>query len=149
MCWLFSQMSKHNAFYQAPIIGCRLRTGLVSLLFAKLSALSQYTIKNSEISKVVNMLSNDFNIIEVKIPIFFASLTFPFAFIGIAIILLIRLGWPGIIGIMIPVLVFPIQNYIGKKNGQLLQKVNINKDLRVKVCTEIIEGIKFVKLYGW
>lgn len=63
MCWLFSQMSKHNAFYQAPIIGCRLRTGLVSLLFAKLSALSQYTIKNSEISKVVNMLSNDFNII--------------------------------------------------------------------------------------
>ena len=76
-------------------------------------------------------------------------MTFPFAFIGIAIILLVRLGWPGIVGIMIPILIFPIQNYIGKKNGQLLQKVNINKDLRVKVCTEIIEGIKFVKLYGW
>lgn len=62
-------------------------------------------------------------------------MTFPFAFVGIAIILLVRLGWPGLVGIFIPILIFPIQNYIGKKNGQILQKVNINKDLRVKVCT--------------
>lgn len=82
-------------------------------------------------------------------PIFFASIVFPFAFTGITIILILRLGWPGVIGIIIPILVFPIQNYISKKNGQLLEKVNVNKDLRVKICTEIIEGIKFVKLYGW
>jgi len=63
------------------------------------------------------MLSSDFNIIELKIPIFFASLVFPFAFAGIAIILIFRLGWPGVIGIVVPILVFPIQNYVGKKNG--------------------------------
>ena len=61
--WFISQMSRHNAFYQAPIIGARLRAGLVSVLFARLSSISQFTIKNSEISKVVNMLSSDFNII--------------------------------------------------------------------------------------
>ncbi len=63
------------------------------------------------------MLSNDFNNIELKIPTFFASLTFPIAFIGIAIILIVRLGWPGVIGIIVPIIVFPIQNYVGKKNG--------------------------------
>jgi ABC-type multidrug transport system fused ATPase/permease subunit len=68
---------------------------------------------------------------------------------GAAIVLGFRLGWPAIIGISVPLLIFPLQTYIGKKNGELLQKVNINKDQRVKVCTEIIEGIKFVKLYGW
>ena len=81
------------------------------------------------------MLSSDFNIIELKMPIFFAAMTFPFAFVGITIILLFRLGWPGVIGVIIPIIVFPLQNYISKKNGQLLQKVNVNKDLRVKVCT--------------
>lgn len=81
------------------------------------------------------MLSSDFNIIELKIPIFFASLVFPFAFIGIAIILIIRLGWPGVLGILVPIAAFPVQNFIGKKNGQLLHKVNVNKDLRVKICT--------------
>ena len=30
-----------------------------------------------------------------------------------------------------------------------MQRVNINKDLRIKTCTQIIEGIKFIKLYGW
>ncbi len=63
------------------------------------------------------MLSNDFNIIELKISTFFFALTFPFAFIGIATILIIRIGWPGVIGIMVPIIAFPIQNYIGKKNG--------------------------------
>ena len=45
--WLFSQMCRHNAFYHSPIIGSRLRAGLVAVLFAKLSALTQFTLKNS------------------------------------------------------------------------------------------------------
>jgi hypothetical protein len=45
--WLLSQMFRHNAFYQSPIIGARLRAGLVAVLFAKLSALSQFTLKSS------------------------------------------------------------------------------------------------------
>lgn len=45
--WLLSQMCRHNAFYIAPIIGARLRAGLVTVLFSKLSSLSQFTIKNS------------------------------------------------------------------------------------------------------
>ena len=63
ICWLFSQINRHNAFYEAPIIGARIRTGLVYSLFAKLSSESQFIIKNSDITKVTNMLSNDFNII--------------------------------------------------------------------------------------
>ncbi len=63
------------------------------------------------------MLSNDFNIMELKISTFFVALTFPFAFIGISTILIIRIGWPGVLGILVPLAVFPIQNYIGKKNG--------------------------------
>ena len=27
--------------------------------------------------------------------------------------------------------------------------MNVFKDQRVKICTEIIEGVKFIKLYGW
>ena len=66
---------------------------------------------------------------------FFASLVFPFAFVGISAILIVRLGWPGVIGIAIPILAFPLQAIIAKKNGVLLQKVNVHKDIRVKICT--------------
>ena len=36
-----------------------------------------------------------------------------------------------------------------KMASNILKSVNIYKDKRVKVCTEIIEGIRFIKLYGW
>ncbi len=135
MSWFISQVCRHNAFYISPIIGSRIRAGFIYILFAKLSSMSQFIVKSSSISKVTNMLSNDFNIIELKIPIFFAALVFPFAFIGISTILIVRLGWPGVIGIIVPILAFPIQAFVAKKNGILLQKVNVHKDIRVKICS--------------
>lgn len=47
LCWLVSQMCRHNVLYQAPIIGGRIKSGLISVLFAKLSSISNFTIKNS------------------------------------------------------------------------------------------------------
>jgi len=74
-------------------------------------------VKASELGKVTNMLSNDFNLIELKMPIGFAASIFPFGIIGAAIVLGFRLGWPAIIGISIPLLTFPLLAYVGKKNG--------------------------------
>lgn len=63
MVWLISQICKHNAYYISPIIGGRIRAGLIYTLFAKLSNLSQFIAKTSDINKITNMLSNDFNLI--------------------------------------------------------------------------------------
>lgn len=63
------------------------------------------------------MLSNDFYIVEAKTIYLFAFVVFPFAFIGIFIIIIYRLGFAGIIGIMIPIVAFPLQNWVSKKNG--------------------------------
>jgi ATP-binding cassette subfamily C (CFTR/MRP) protein 4 len=134
--WFIGQVSRHNAFYQSPILGNRIRSGMILILFAKISKLSQYIVKSSELGKITNLLSNDFNTIEQKIPIFFAAAIFPFAFIGIAVIVIIRLGWAGAIGVFaLPILSFPIMIFISKKNGELLQRVNVNKDKRVQTCT--------------
>ena len=47
------------------------------------------------------------------------------------------------------VLFLPLQILVGKLNSTIVQKVNVYKDKRINTCTEIIEGIKFIKLYGW
>jgi len=61
----------------------------------------------------------------------------------------VRLGWPGALGMAIVLLVLPISNFISKYNGKLLQEINVYKDRRIKTTTEVIEGIKYIKLYGW
>jgi hypothetical protein len=129
--WLLSQISRQNAFYHTVIIATRLRSGLLTSIFAKLSCFSQFTYHNSELSKLVNMLSNDFNLIELQIASLFFAVIFPFALTAIAIILILRFGWPGIISIILPIVMFPLQKFISKKNGELLRKVNLSKDSRL------------------
>ena len=81
------------------------------------------------------MLSNDLNAIELKAPLFFSSMIAPLALMGIIGILVSRLGWPGIICLIVIIVLMPVQACIGQINGVVLEKVNVNKDQRVKTCT--------------
>lgn len=73
----------------------------------------------------------------------------PIGLIGIIAILISRFGWPGILIAITIILIVPMQIMIGKLNSTIIKKANVHKDERVKICTEIIEGIKFIKLYSW
>ena len=95
------------------------------------------------------MLSNDFNLIEIKAPFFFGLLTVPFAYGGLIGLLYWRLGVEGLIGLGIPLMSIPLQICISNMNGRILQRVNVHKDRRVQITSELIEAIKQVKMYGW
>ncbi len=105
------------------------------MVYAKLSKISQYTAKTQELGKIINLLSNDFNTIETKSPIFFAAMITPLALAGIIAILVTRFGWPGILILGVILLFLPFQILVGKMNSNIIQKGNIYKDKRVKVCT--------------
>lgn len=95
------------------------------------------------------MLGNDLNMVEIRIPFLFTFLASFVGIIGVTVISIIRLGWTGAIMILVPLAIFPFQFIVGRIIGSQLKGVNVYKDFRVKITTEIIEGIKFVKLYGW
>ena len=77
------------------------------------------------------------------------STVFPIVLLGILILLVIRIGWPAVIGFIIIIIEVPIANRISKRNGDIVVEANKYKDKRVQITTELIEGIKYVKLYGW
>lgn len=68
---------------------------------------------------------------------------------GVLAILYSRFGFYGWLIIGVVILMIPLQILIGKVNGTLTQEGITHKDKRIKVCTEMIEGIRFIKLYGW
>ena len=105
------------------------------MLFVKITKLSQYVVKSQELGKIVNMISNDFNLIEMKAPLFFSMLICPLVLVGVIAILVVRLGWPGVIPAIVTLILVPLQLYVGKVNGTILTEVNVFKDQRVKICT--------------
>ena len=140
---------RQTAVYQGIGLKTQIRSALLGLLFRKITKVSQYMAKSQRLGKIINMLSNDFNIIDAKSRMFFGAFSAPIIFVGVIAILITRLGWPGVICPLVIIVLIPVQILIGKMNGSILQDINVHKDERVKLCTEIIEGIKFIKLYGW
>ena len=121
----------------------------MTMMYKKMTRLSNYLIKSEEVGKMLNMLSNDFGVVEMRVSLFFAGQIFPVVVVGAIVLIYFRIGWQGIVGIGAILILFPLQFMIARYNGHLLEKVNVHKDKRIKVCTETIEGIKSVKLYGW
>ena len=110
----------HNSFYESPKISGCVRSCLISLMFKKVCSLTQYTANKEELGKLTNLLSNDFNLIEVKAPFFFGLISTPFSFAGIIGLLYWRLGVEGLIGLAVPIVLIPLQLCISKINGRLL-----------------------------
>lgn len=59
--WFIGQVFRHNAYYSIPIISCRIRAGLILLMYAKVSRLTSFSAKSAELGKIINLLSSDFN----------------------------------------------------------------------------------------
>lgn len=105
------------------------------LMFSKLSKKTQYTAKTQEVGKIINMFSNDFNIIELKAPWLFLSSVAPIIIIGSIIILILRLGWPGILCPIVATILLPLQLWVSKINGNMMKTINVDKDKRIKLTS--------------
>ena len=60
---------------------------------------------------------------------------FPMMFVGITIILLVRLGWPSLVGLALVVLTLPVLWKLTRNNQKLLVSVNNARDNRVEITT--------------
>jgi hypothetical protein len=116
------------------VSGC-VRSCLISLMFKKVYKLTPFTASREGLGKVTNMISNDFNLIEIKAPFFFGMITLPLAYIGFIVVIYLRIGAEGLIFMGIPLVLIPIQILLGRVNGKTLEKVNVQKDKRIKVTS--------------
>lgn len=143
------QLMKQTGYVRSHMTASRIKSSLSMLLYAKTSSLTSYVIKSSQLGKITNLLASDLGVIENRLASFLGSFNFPVYAIGGTTLLVIRLGWPGILGILLVILSLPLSNCVSKYNSTLIQDINVYKDKRIQTTSEVIEGIKFVKLYGW
>lgn len=146
--WYLTQLTRQTGFVKTNILAARIKSSLATLLYAKVSSLTSFTIKNSELGKITNLIASDLGVMDF-FPLILYAAVFPISIIGSVVLLVMRVGWVGVIGIFIAMLTSPLSNCISKRNGALIKEINVHKDHRMQTTSEVIEGIKFIKLYGW
>lgn len=106
-------------------------------------------MKEANIGKIINLVSNDMNAVEFKLFFFFILCVTPFVLIASLIILYIRLGYWGLLSIGILLCYFPLQSKLGKYITISASKKSELTDKRIKLLTELIDGIKLIKMHAW
>ena len=68
---------------------------------------------------------------------------------GMTLIFISQVGIVGIIPVLILLIIIPVTHCLSKVNSAITGKLAQLRDKRIQISAEIIEGIKYVKLYGW
>jgi ABC-type multidrug transport system fused ATPase/permease subunit len=128
----------HNTNYYALLLNNQIRTGLIAVLHHRILKLSSSKLKYQYIGKIINLLSTDMNILQLKLTYIFQGLGYPILLIGSIVLLIQRLGISGLVCVLGPLSIFLIQYFIGNTYQNLYTNLNLSKDERIQRITETL-----------
>ncbi|CAJ0572691.1 unnamed protein product, partial [Mesorhabditis spiculigera] len=139
----------HPYFYGLQKIGLRVKVAASGLVTEKGFGLSSAAIRDTSVGHMVNLLSTDVTKYDMSFIFFHYIWVSPLIVIGYSIVIYQQIGVAAIAGFAAYFLLFPIQGLISKKMGQFRHGVAARSDKRLSVMTEILAGIRLIKMYSW
>ena len=130
-------------------MGIEARTALISMVYRKALRLSPSARNEQSPGDIQNHMSVDAERWSEALPLLPMWFSVPFE-ISIALWLLYRqLGWAAIAGAGTILVVAPIQTWIAAFFAKAKSEKLAAMDNRIRLLSEVLSGIKIVKLYGW
>ncbi|KAI7696126.1 Multidrug resistance-associated protein 1 [Sarcoptes scabiei] len=136
-------------FYMMFRIGMQVRTVLVSAVYRKSLKLSNSARKKTTTGEIINLMSVDAQRFVDLLPFLNLLWSSPLQILLATYFLWIQLGPSVLAGLVVMVLMIPINGFISSYQRKLQMKQMKKKDERVKVINELLNGIRVIKLYAW
>lgn len=134
----------HNQYYY-HLVGMRIRTALISTIYKKSLRMSIAARKEFTVGEIVNLMSVDAQ--RFKDVVYLNELVNAPVQITVAIYFLWgMLGVATLSGVLVLLLLIPINSIVIKMETTLEIQQMENKDSRMKSTNEILTGIKVLKL---
>ncbi|KAI8983684.1 multi drug resistance-associated protein MRP [Pilobolus umbonatus] len=139
----------HQYFQRCFMTGMRLRAALVTAIYQKTLVLSNSSRQSSTVGEIVNHMSVDAQRLMDLCTYFHIVWSGPFQIV-ISLVFLYSLMGPSIgAGVGVLILAIPLNTIIARKMKKYQKTQMSNKDARVKLMNEILNGIRVIKLYAW
>uniref|UniRef100_A0A0R3RUJ2 ABC-type glutathione-S-conjugate transporter n=1 Tax=Elaeophora elaphi TaxID=1147741 RepID=A0A0R3RUJ2_9BILA len=136
-------------FYLMMRVGTKIQTTLIAAVYRKTLRLSNSARKTKTVGEIVNLMAIDVESLQFITPYIQQFWSSPFQIILVLIYLFFTIGASAACGVTVMVLFLPVNvitSVIVKK--WQIQQMSL-KDERMKMCNEILNGIKVIKLYAW
>ncbi|XP_053475532.1 canalicular multispecific organic anion transporter 1 [Ictalurus furcatus] len=136
-------------FQRCFALGMKVRTAIMAAVYKKALVMSNNARKESTVGETVNLMSADaqrFNDVTNFIHLLWSC---PLQIVMSIAFLWIELGPSVLAGLLVMLLMVPINGLLATKSRSLQMENMKFKDKRMKMMTEILNGIKILKLYAW
>ncbi|KAF7380118.1 hypothetical protein HZH66_014473 [Vespula vulgaris] len=136
-------------FHRMFLVGLRIRTALITAIYRKAMRMSNSARKESTLGEIVNLMSVDaqrFMDLTAYINMIWSA---PLQIVLALSFLWEKLGPAVLAGLAVMIVLIPINALIANKVKTLQIRQMKDKDERVKLMNEVLNGIKVLKLYAW
>ncbi|XP_071542397.1 multidrug resistance-associated protein 1-like isoform X3 [Panulirus ornatus] len=136
-------------FMKMMLVGLQIRSGVISAVYRKALKISSSARKESTVGEIVNLMSVDaqrFMDLTTYVNMIWSA---PLQIVLALYFLWDLLGPSVLAGLAVLIVLIPVNGAIANKTKELQIKQMKNKDQRVKLMNEILNGIKVLKLYAW
>ncbi|GLV33119.1 uncharacterized protein CBL_10466 [Carabus blaptoides fortunei] len=147
---LLSAFCNAHFNFLMSVVGLKIRCSLVTAIYRKTLTVGN-TVLNSafNVGEIVNFMSTDTDRIVNSCPSFHALWSIPFQLTVTLYLLYEQVGLAFLAGVGFSILLIPINKFIAGQIGVLSTKMMNQKDERVKLMTEVLRGIRTIKLHVW
>jgi len=135
--------------YMVSIVGLKVRAALICTVYQKALSVSTVSLSRFSSGEVVNFMSTDTDRVINFTNSFHQFWSLPFQ-VAVSLYLLYRqLGLSFLAGLVFAILLIPVNRWIAIKIGSLSTTMMEHKDARVKLISEMLSGMRVLKLQAW
>lgn len=146
---VLSTIFMHNYWFITLKMGQRCRSALITSIYKKCFTITSKSKQSYTTGEIVNYMSIDANTFNFLVPDIHFLWTSPIQ-IGISLYLLyLQVGYAMFAGLAALLLMIPLNTILAKRMIYLQNIVMENKDKRIKVLNEILQGIRIIKFFTW
>ncbi|KAK0168435.1 hypothetical protein PV327_002235 [Microctonus hyperodae] len=127
----------------------KMRVSCCSLIYRKALKLSNGSLAKTSVGQAVNLLSNDVGRFDLTPGLTPYIIIGPLQAIIITYIMYQEVGLPAVYGVIVLLILIPLQGWIGRKSSDFRLSTAIKTDARIHSTNEVIRGIQAIKMYTW
>ncbi|KFU91467.1 Canalicular multispecific organic anion transporter 1, partial [Chaetura pelagica] len=146
---LLQSLCLQQYFNLCFLLGINVRASLVAAIYKKALTMSSATRKESTVGETVNLMSADAQRFMDVTNFIHQLWSSPLQIILSIVFLWAELGPSVLAGIAVMVLLIPLNALLVAKSKNIQVRNMKNKDERLKIMGEILNGIKILKLFAW
>uniref|UniRef100_A0A4W2CTM3 Uncharacterized protein n=1 Tax=Bos indicus x Bos taurus TaxID=30522 RepID=A0A4W2CTM3_BOBOX len=148
-CVLVWAVLHHLYFYHMQRVGMRLRVAVCHMIYHKTLRLSSSAMGKTTTGQIVNLLSNDVNRFDQVTTFLHYLWVGPLQVIAVTALLWMEIGMSCLAGMAVLIILLLLQSCFGMSFSSLRSKTAAFTDDRIRTISEVITGIRTVKMNVW